>query len=708
MDKTGPGSTIIKSTCGICQIGCGILVHMDNGRAVRIEGDPENPLNEGALCPKGLASLEFLYHPDRLKHPLKRVGERGQGKWQQITWDEALDTIASELTRAKDKYGAESVVFIEGSNKGGSQFQHVARFANIFGSPNVTGQGHVCFLPRRNASLVTYGFYALPDYDHPPARIVLWGKNPSQTLYHVHLRAVKAVERGAKLMIINPMKIWGADKADLWLKPRPSSDLTLALGMINVIINEGIYDKTFVEQWTTGFDELKAHVQDYTPARVADITWVPAGVIKQAARLYATDKPACIQWGNGIDSGVNSFQNARALCILRAITGNLEIPGGEARWSLPPLTGHALGPAAPALTLPEKISPEMRQKGLNAKRKLLPLFPDATAADTIKAIQHGDPYPIRTACVLGSNALITYSNVQEAHQALLKLDFLAVADMFMTPTAALADIVLPVATYLEFDDIAAPPYSLPVALVQQKVTHVAECRSDYEILRDLARKLGLGEYYWDTEEQHLDFTLEPAGISFNEFRKIGALTGSKHYRSYKSQGFPTPSGKVELYSSQLKEWGFDPLPVYYEPPETPHSTPELTKEYPLVLTNWKHVCYRHSSGRQIASLRGSHPEPITYINPQTAAELGIADGDWMYIETKRGRIKQRATLSPDIDPRVIVAEYGWWFPEDDPAELYGWAKSNVNILTDDQPPFNREMGSVNLRGIVCKAYKASA
>ena len=186
------------------------------------------------------------------------------------------------------------------------------------------------------------------------------------------------------------------------------------------------------------------------------------------------------------------------------------------------------------------------------------------------------------------------------------------------------------------------------------------------------------------------------------------LVGSKQYRSYQSQGFPTPSGKVELYSSQLKEWGFDPLPIYYEPPETPYSAPELTREYPLVFTSGKRGCYRHSGGRQIASLRGSNPEPVTYIHPQTADRLGIADGDWVYIETKRGRIRQRAILLPDIDPRVVAVDYAWWFPEDGAADLYGWAKSNINILTDDKPPFNRETGSSSLRGIICKVYKASA
>ena len=693
---------IVKSTCGICQIGCGILVHVNNGRVIKVEGDPESPLNEGVLCPKGLASLEYLYHPDRLQRPLKRLGKRGEGKWQPISWDEALDTVASELAKARDSNGAESVVFIGGSFKGGFQGQYFRRFANVFGSPNVAGQGHVCMLPRINASKITYGSYAIPDLDYPPVSIVVWGRNLPETLHHVHRRVVRAVEHGAKLMVINPRNIGGADGADLWLKLRPGSDLALALGMMNVIINDGLYDKAFVEQWTVGFDELRVHVQDYAPERVADITWVPAEMIKQAARFYSVNKPACIQWGNAIDYGVNSFQTARALCILRAITGNLEIPGGDLRWS-PTL----VDPFSPELTLPEKIPPEVRQRRVTAMDKLLPIASYALPQDVIKAIRHGDPYPVRAAYVQGCNPLITYSNVQEAYQALLNLDFLAVADMFITPTAALADIVLPVATYLEFDGIVAPAYSIPVALVQQKVTQVGECRSDYEILRDLAQKLGLGEYFWDTEEQCLDFILAPSGISFDEFRKVGVLVGSKQYRSYQSQGFPTPSGKVELYSSQLKEWGFDPLPTYYEPPETPHSAPELIEEYPLVFTTGKRGYYRHSGGRQIASLRESHPEPVTYIHPQTAERLGIANGDWVHIETRRGRIKQKAILLPDIDPRVVVVDYAWWFPEKGISDLYGWAKSNVNILTDDQPPFNREMGSSNLRGIVCKVYKAS-
>lgn len=693
----------IKSTCGLCAIGCGILVHVDNGRVIKVEGDLDNPLNEGVLCTKGLALLEHLYHPNRLQHPLKRLGERGEGKWLPISWDEALDTIAGELANAKKKYGAESVAFIRGSFKGGYQGEYIVRFANVFGSPNATNMEHVCFVPRVNASTITYGFYAIPDIDYPPACIVLWGANPAETLHHVYRRVERAIELGAKLVVINPVRIKGVDKAYLWLKLRPGSDLALALGILNVIINEGLYDRGFVEEWTAGFDELKAHVQEYPPEKVADITWVPAEMIRRAARLYATTKSACIQWGNAIDYGINSFQTSRAVCVLRAITNNLEISGGELQWSPPP----QLPRRSPVFRLPEKVPSEVHQRRITAEDKLLPIASYALPQGIINAIQNGEPYPIRAAYIQACNPLLTYPNAQHVYEALMRLDFLVVAEIFMTPTAALADIVLPAATRLEFDGIVVPPYSFSVALVQQQATRVEGCRSDYEILRDLARKLGLGDYFWDTEEQCLDFILAPAGITFKEFKKIGVLKGSKQYRTYLSKGFSTPSGKVEVYSHQLKEWGFDPLPTYYEPPETPLASPELIDEYPLVFTSGKRGCYRHSDNRQISSLRGSHPEPVTYINPETAERLNISDGDWVYIETNRGRIKQRAVLSSDdINPKVIVVDYGWWFPEDRSTDLFGWTESNINILTDDKPPYNREMGSPNLRGVLCKVYRA--
>jgi anaerobic selenocysteine-containing dehydrogenase len=691
---------VVKSTCGVCFTNCGVLLHIVNGKVTRIEGDPNSPVNKGRLCAKGLASLEYLYHPDRLKHPLKRVGGKGEGKWQRISWDEALSAIASELMKAKHNHGAESVAFIDGSAKG-LQDAVLRRFVNAFGSPNIISTDHICFVPRKSASVITYGFYPIPDYEYTPSCILVWAANLADTRIGEHEQLSQAIDKGSRLIVIDPRRTRLARKADLWLQLRPGSDLALALGMINIIINDGLFDKDFVENWTVGFDKLKAHIQKYPPEKVAEQTWVQADTIREAARVYATNKPACIQLGNPIDHNVNSFQTARAISILRAITGNLGCAGGELEES----SLASLDYFSPEVILQDKVTAERWQKRVGAEWEFVLPGTYTLPQSIVKAIIEEKPYHIHAAYIQACNPLITYSNAQRTYQALQKLPFLVVADMFMTPTAALADIVLPVASYLEYNSIVAPPY-YPVAQVQQKVTQVGECRSDFEILNALARRVGLGEYFWEGEQQFLDDILKPVGLTFDEFRKVGVISGAKQYRLYKKNGFQTPSGKVELYSSQLEERGFDPLPNYHELPETPYSDPELGKEYPLVFTSWKSDPYRHSGGRQIASLRSSHPEPVTHINPETAQRLGIGDGDWVYIETKRGRIKQKANLATDIDPRVVGVDYAWWFPEKGASTLYSWAESNINILTDDKPPFSREMGSSNLRGFLCKVHKA--
>ncbi|MBW2345637.1 MAG: molybdopterin-dependent oxidoreductase, partial [Deltaproteobacteria bacterium] len=643
---------------------------------------------------------EYLHHPHRLKHPLKREGERGSGSWRKVSWDEALEEISIHLNKIKSESGAESVAFVHGAAKG-LQESYLSRLANVFGTPNVAWQGHVCFLPRVLASRITYGFYAVPDYDYQPSCIMVWGKNLDATLHHAYKRVIDAVEKGSKLLVVDPRETELTKKADLWLQPRPGSDLALALGMLYVIIHEELIEKGFVEKWTIGFDRLKDHILDYPPERIEEITWVPAEKLRQAARIYAEHSPSCIQWGNAIDHGLNSFQNARAICILRAITGNLGAPGGE----IQPLSLPLFGRRSSELELIEKMPPDTWEKRVGAEMKGLPMIRYVQPQSIIKAIIDQDPYPIRGLYIQGANPLLSYPNAQKTYKAFMKVDFSAVADMFMTPTAALADMVLPVASYLEFDSIVTPPYSYPMTIVQQKVTRVGECRSDYEILAGLAKKLDLGEYFWDSEEKCLDFVLRPAGLSFEEFKRIAIIPGSLQYRRYKEKGFETPSGKVEIYSHRLEEWGFDPLPTYQEPPETPYSEQALAEEYPLILTTWKSAPFRHSGGRQVNTLRGEYPEPVVYIHPETAGKADINDGDLIYIETIRGRIKQKARLTKGIDPKVIGVDYAWWFPEKDASNLYGWAEANVNILVDDKPPYSPEMGTTNLRGSLCKISK---
>ncbi len=687
----------VRSTCALCFASCGILVHLQDGEVTKIEGDPNAPLNKGALCPKGLASLELLYHPNRIKHPLRRTGKRGEGKWQQITWDEALSTVVAEMNKAKDNYGPESVLFMRGSAKG-LQDNVFTRLANAFGSPNITSAAYVCFHARNNGLIVTFGSPLHEDYEYPPACIVIWGVNPHATFTPDYENIKGAANRGTKLVVIDPREMNLVRRAELWIRPKPGSDIALALGLINVVIKEKLFDKDFVAKWTAGFNELKAHVQNYSPEKVEEITWVPAETIRQVARFYAGNRPAVIHSGNALEHTINSFQTQRAIFILEAITGNIGVPGGRIQWTHPPVMARG----APEFTLQDNIPKKKRDRRFGAEH-MSPLVKYALPQSIIESILKKANNRPRAAYLYGNNPLCVWSNGQETLDALKKLDFMAVTDWFMTPTAELSDIVLPAATYLEYDSICHSAESPWVLQVQQKVAEVGECWPDSRIMLELGKRLGLGKYFWNDEKEFLDELLKPAGLTFDEFRQVEVISGVKRYRHYEANGFNTPSGKVELLSINLKQWGFDPLPTYHELPET---DAKLAKEYPLVLTSWKPGVFRHSNLRQIASLRGSHPDPIVNINPKTAKKLRIKDGDWVYIETKRGRIKHKAGLTDSVDPRVAIMEHGWWYPEQGVANLHGWSESNINILTDNKPPYSPEMGTPTIKGILCKVYKA--
>jgi anaerobic selenocysteine-containing dehydrogenase len=396
-----------------------------------------------------------------------------------------------------------------------------------------------------------------------------------------------------------------------------------------------------------------------------------------------------------VDHGVNSFQTARAISILRAITGNLDVPGGEMEPSYP-----LKAAGSQDLTLWDETR---WMKRVDADFQLLPLFHRVLPRNLLRAILDEKPYPIRNMFIHASNPLLTFDDSQRTYKALNKLEFLAVSDLFMTPTAALADIVLPAAAYLEYDSISITPY-YPAAQIQQKVASIGECRSDFEIVNGLAKHLGLEKYFWENMEDFFDLLLQSSGINFAGFREKGILIDTKEYKKFEKRGFQTSSGKVELYSNQLEQWGLEPLPGYNFSPQTPLIQEEVEK-YPFILTSQKPGYYIHSSGRQIQSLRDRHPGPCVHIHPETAKRLGIQAGDRVVIETETGKIEQEAIISGHIVPEVVLVDFGWWYPEAGISELYDFKKSNVNMLTDSNSAYNREIGSAMLRGIRCNVYK---
>jgi len=695
------GEQVIRSNCRGCHGGCGVLVHVKDGRIIKLEGDPEVPSNRGTMCSKGLAYLQLVYHPDRVKYPLKRSGKKGEGKWQRISWDEALDTIANKYKEIISKYGPEAIVIGQGTGR--DYAETLYRFANLLGTPNVITAGHMCYVSRLGATLITCGALPVCDYDSHPKCVMVWGNNVVWTHPDEYKaeNLARVLAEGARLIVVDPRLTYLAGRADVWLQLRPGTDTALALGMANVIISEGLYDKEFVEKYTHGWDKFVERVQEYPLDKVEKITWVPAAKIKDAARLYAKTKPACIQWGVAIEQTINSTDNNRILTDLMAITGNLDAPGGNVFFKPPPVrTLSQFG-------MHRELSAEQREKQLGGNTyKLAQRVALVTPKMVWDAILTGKPYPVKAVQLHGSNPVLTRANAREVYKALKQVDFLVVADFFLTPTAELADVVLPAATWLELTYLGGYFLRHGYLFPRKKIVQIGECWQDQKMFNELGKRLGQKDWF-DKVEDAWDYILEPAGLTWEQAKEMPYIKGETEYRKYERKGFSTPTKKVELYSTIFEEWGYDPLPRYREIPESPISKPEMAKEYPYILTTGARCpVFFHSEHRMIPWLREIYPDPIVEIHPRTAEKHGIKEGDWVFIESPKGRIKQRAKLTTGIDPRIVAAQHGWWFPEVKTPD-HGWDKSNINILTDNDPAgYDVAMGSTNLRVLLCKIYRA--
>ena len=670
--------------------GCALLAGLRGNKIVGIKGDPDGFLNKGYACIKGLASPDRLTHPDRLRYPLKRVGTKGGGKWKRISWPDAIREIANNLNTIKEKYGAKAVAFCQGMPKGMEHFVLI-RLANTFGSPNLVGPQDVCHAPREITGIHTCGFYPVADLHHPTKLVVLWGSNITSTNEEGEICGLllEQVRNGTQVVVVDPRKTALTKKAACWLQLRPGTDNALALAFLNIVIEEGLYDKGFVENWTHGFDALASHVKDYTPERIAEVTWVAPELIREGARSYATSHPAAIQWGNPIEHNVHTFDTARALICLMAICGNLDVPGGNIQANEPDILG--LGKFAKADLLPSK-----RKEMIHAYHHTIPRLMTVPPAFFRKAVLEEFPYPVKGAYMQCTNPLLAYADSHQTYEALTKLEFLAVTDICMTPTASVADIVLPAATHFEFNDIGHYGLGHGYILARPKVVDPPDgCWPDIKILNELGKAITSREYWYDDYNQLLEEVLQPHGISYTEFAEQGYLRGPERFKKYLSNGFRTPTGKVELKLSQAEKFNLPPLPQFDGLPE------EDDPEYPLVLTCSKSKYYLHSSYRWIKRLREKRPDPKVEIHPDTALKYGMTEGDAMIIETRYGEITQIAHLTDIVDPRVINASHGWWFPEGKAESLYEWEKSNFNILTATEK-LGKEFGTPNLKGIGCK------
>jgi len=662
------------SYCDMCnQVPkCGMKIHLDGERIVRIEDRENYPA--GPLCVKGLAMLEEQYHPDRLLHPLKRTTSKGSldSGWTRISWDEAYETIACRLTEIRNKYGAEKVGFFVGDPK--EPRPAVQRLAYTFGSPNYGTESSLCSRATVMASQLTFGLVMVGGRPTQETRsCLIWSRNFAHTAPFELERLKQAKKEGVKFVVVDPrITATVREVADLHLQLRPGTDGALALGMINLMVQEGLFDSAFAARWTVGFPELVKYAQEFPLEEVERITWVPQKRIVAAARLLATNRP--VTWVGSPSATVhssNGLQNHRAILALLALIGDFDVAGGLA---VPthPLPINMFGTTA-EFTREHDLFPQLQERRIDKDR-----FPVWTLFNSEIQINLLPEYiregRIKAMVMFGANAMM-WPQTRLYQEAIGSLEFAVAADYFLRPwTHDYVDLVLPAAMALERMNPVAI-FGRKIYLREPAVSPLGEAKPDWVIAFEIGCRLGLGAEFWNGDEtQALNSILRPVGLTVDDLRKGGAdgvsvaAPGPEQFRKYEKgllradgkPGFATPSGKVELASQTLKDHGFDPLPRYREPVESPLSTPELAREFPLILnTGSRLLMFTHSKLRELPSLRKLMPFAVVNIHPRDAAAQGIGQHDEVELESPHGRIRLKANITEQVLPGVIDVSHGW-------------------------------------------------
>lgn len=687
---------IVPSTCWECSTCCGALLTVEDGHVTHVAPNPAHPASQGAFCVKGIRGMPGLaYGEQRLLYPMRRAGERGSGRWTRVSWDEALDEMAARLDAVRASHGP---LALAGATSGAffSRSVVLALLLRSLGSPNWMINQDLCGGCRAVSDMVTgLGIQNGEDVAHART-LLLVGANPHMANPVQWQRIKEAKARGARMIVLDPMRTQAAAAADRWLRPQPGTDAAIALAMMHVLIAEGRYDKAFVDRGCEGFEALAERVQGWSPERAASVSGVPAEEIRAAAREYA-DGPACFVSGHGIDAMSNGVQTFRAFHCLVAISGNLDRPGGNRRVRRP--AGFRTGLDVlhdPAFRLPL----EVEKQTLGAQRFPLWAGPEGwqTAChnpSVIEAILTGRPYPVRALYVSGVNIAVTYPDTPRTLQALRALDFLAVATSHMTPTAALADLVLPKTVTLEEEEVSLHPAGPCLTYTAPASARRGEARPDIEIAAGLLERMEHRPLLpWRTQREYNEFLLRDTGIALADVAERGYLAFT-----------PAPGDsrkKVALYSTRMERHGLDPLPDWVPPAQA------LDEAFPLRLqTGLRERTYHHSRFREQAWARKVSPDPLLSIHPRTAAQLGVAEGDWVSVRTRGhgGRCRLKAKLSEATAPDTVVTGMGWWQPEGE-APLYGALDININAAMSYAGPYDAASGSADTRGIPCRVERA--
>lgn len=647
-------STVIRGACPHdCPDGCATLTEVRDGRAVRFSGDPAHPITQGWLCAKVRPYLERVHHPNRLLHPMRRVGRKGGGEWTRISWDDALDEIRDRWQTIIAEHGAAAILPYSYSGTLGLVEMAVAssRFWNRLGASDL--ERTICDAAMTEAVNATFGASRAPDpRDVRKSKlIVIWGHNPASTGPHFMPILRDAQRDGAYVVVIDPRRTLTARSADLHIAPRPATDGALALGFMHVIFRDGLHDADWLDANTVGWRELEARAADFSPSRVAAITGVPDETIESLARSYATTKPALLKVADGINRHLSGGQTSRAIICLPAVIGQIGVPGGGLFYSQ---SGHirwnaeAVGHASECPPVP---------RSLNMNR--------------LGAVLTGEAEnpPVKSLYVFGANPATSSPNSSLIREGLRRPDlFTVVHEQFMTATAEFADIVLPATTQLEHVDLIKPYGHPHLQYNQAAIAPMGEAKSNWTVMRLLAERMGFDEpWLRQSNDEVIAEVLAATSsnprlrcVTFERLKDEGTVAYADDPENpvpFADLRFPTPSGKVEIRSERIAAAGLDPVPDYV--PSSDVVDPAIADASLTLLSGAAHH-FTSSTFSNQPSLRAKQGAPSLEINPRDAAERGISNGDDVLVENHRGAVQLRATVTTDVPPGVVVSVKGNW------------------------------------------------
>ncbi len=639
LDPNGDG--YIPTMCEMCVWRCGVLAKVEGGRVVKLEGNPEHPHSKGRLCARGQSGLMNTYDPDRILYPMVRVGQRGEGKFRQASWDEALDIVAENMLDIKNQYGPEAMVFSSTHNLSQVQFENLL---NGFGSPNYGTQRSLCFNAMIVANLMTYGMEE-PARDYSQVKyILLTGRNLMEAISTSETSdLVDAIASGAKVVYLDPRFTKTASKATEWCPIRPGTDLAFHLALINIIIQEKRYNADFVAQYTTGFDQLAASIQPYTPEWAAPLTGIDADVITRIAREFSEAAPYALAHNGWRTSNfINSFPTQRAITILNALVGNWGV-------TLFPTAGESSGGLGKPPQPPYPRVSALRLDGVPWKYPFVPLKL-GIFQQLREAVLEGQPYQAHGWFISRQNPVLSLPDRQRTLDAFGKMDFIVVVDILMNDTAWFADVILPESSYLErYDPLL--PVGEKVFLRQPVIEPQGEARSALWIYKQLGERLGLGDFFqYQDEEDYLQQQLAPLNLSLLEAKLHGyvSLPGGEQSDPFQ---WSTPSGKIELYSSTLEAGKFDPLPNWEEPPQ-----PKPGSFYLLSGKVGQHTQFGTQNNQLLHKYQD---EPRLWMHPEAAQNLGLKDWDLVEVASEVGSVRVALQVTPAIRSDCVYLTPGF-------------------------------------------------